>query len=150
MQRWRLFLLTFSTLAATTFCSLASAGPYDVVRVETVKTSIYVGHVTLTTSLFKRTAGIYATEYKARVFPYFFYNEGGHLWIEFSDDQLAQLAKGETVQFKGRAESDDKESRRVEGRAAPLDANSGKLKVRVFVSPKIELIFNTIYHFEKG
>jgi hypothetical protein len=126
-----------------------ATGPYDTVRVDTVKTSIYVGNVTLSTTLLKRTDGVYSTDYKAKVFPYFFYNETGHLSIEFSDEQLAQLARGETVQFKGRAENSDREPRRVEGRAVPTDATQGKLKVRVFVSPKIELIFNTIYHFEK-
>jgi hypothetical protein len=37
--------------------------------------------------------------------------------------------------------------RRVEGKATPVDATSGKIKVRVFVSKRIELIFNTTYRF---
>jgi hypothetical protein len=146
-SRFRL-ILCLCFLATSPFAARAG-GPYDVVRIDTVKTSIYVGNVTLTTTLLKRSEGVYSTEYKAKVFPYFFYNESGHLWIDFSDEQLAQLARGETVQFKGRAENSDHETRRVEGRAVPTDGTQGKLKVRVFVSPKIELIFNTIYHFEK-
>ena len=33
------------------------------------------------------------------------------------------------------------------GIATPADARSGKIKVRVFVSKRIELIFNTSYRF---
>jgi len=144
----RLFFAWLGLLLGSGLTAWA-AGPYDTVRIDTVKTSIYVGNVTLSTTLLKRANGAYATDYKAKVFPYFFYNETGHLSIDFSDDQLAQLARGETVQFKGHAENSDHEPRRVEGRAVPTDGTQGKLKVRVFVSPKIELIFNTIYHFDK-
>jgi hypothetical protein len=147
-RSFRLRSIGLMSLLSLSVASL-TAGPYDLVRIDPVKTSIYVGNVTLTTTLLKRINGVYETDYKARVFPYFFYNESGHLAIEFSDEQLAQLARGETVQFKGHAENSDREPRRVEGRAVPTDGTQGKLKVRVFVSAKIELIFNTLYHFEK-
>ena len=45
---------------------------------------------------------------------------------------------------------DDGAERRLEGTATPTDATSGKLKVRVFVSKRIELIFNTTYRFLKS
>jgi hypothetical protein len=70
--------------------------------------------------------------------------------IAASDDDLRRLALGETVQFKGQAESSDGATRHVEGRAVPQDATRGKLKVRVFVSKRIQLIFNTTYHFVGG
>ena len=41
----------------------------------------------------------------------------------------------------------DGTERPVEGKATPTDARSGKIKVRVFVSKRIELIFNTTYVF---
>ena len=41
--------------------------------------------------------------------------------------------------------NDDGEERHIEGRAVPADANTGKIKVRVFVSKRIQLIFNTTY-----
>jgi hypothetical protein len=128
--------------------TVAQAGPYDSVKIEKVKTSIYVGSVTLTTGLMQRSNGEYSADYHAKVFPYFFENESGRLWIAFSDADLDNLAKGQTVQFKGRAENTDHETRRIEGRVVPSDAKQGKIKVRVFVSPKIELIFNTTYRFE--
>jgi hypothetical protein len=60
---------------------------------------------------------------------------------------LERLAQGEAVEFTGSAINHEQAPRRVEGKATPTDALHGKLKVRVFVSPKIELIFNTTYSF---
>ena len=67
--------------------------------------------------------------------------------MTITDDDLARLAKGEAVDFKGEGRSEDGETRRVEGKATPADPVSGKLKIRIFVSAKIELIFNTTYRF---
>ncbi len=117
------------------------------VAIEPAKTSIYIGNVTMTMPTFRRAGARYESSYVAKVFPYFFYNERGSLGIEFSDEQLARLEKGERVEFKGEARNDAGEDRRVEGHATPSDAVSGKIKVRVFVSKKIELIFNTTYRF---
>lgn len=125
----------------------AAAPDYNVVVVEPTKTSIYVGNVSLTMNAFRRSGATYVTDYKAKVFPYFFSNEHGTLSIDLTDDDLARLARGEVVQFKGRAENSEKEERRIEGRAVPSDASRGKIKVRVFVTQKIELIFNTTYRF---
>lgn len=130
---------------------IASATPthprYRQVTVTPTKTSIYIGSVTLTMPPFTRTNGEYATTYTAKVFPYFFANEQGQLWIEFSDEQLGQLERGERVFLKGRARNAQGNERRVEGQATPDDIASGKVKVRVFVSRTIELIFNTTYRF---
>lgn len=117
------------------------------VEIAPTRTSIYIGLVSLTMPDFTRHEDRFESTYAAKVFPYFFYNESGRLGIDFSVDQLAQLARGETVEFKGSATNQQGEARRVEGKATPADALHGKLKVRVFVSPKIELIFNTTYRF---
>lgn len=122
-------------------------GRYDRVEVAPAKTSIYVGTVSLTMPAFARAHGVYASTYVARVFPVFFYNEKGRLSIELSDEALRQLERGETVEFKGRAVRDDGAERPVEGKATPADATSGKIKVRVFYSKRVELIFNTTYRF---
>ena len=126
------------------------AAPYDSVAIEPVKTSIYIGNVKLTTTLFERRAGVYSADYKARVVPFFFHNEEGHLWVEFTDEQISALERGERVHFTGMAENTKKESRRIEGHATPVGPGEkhGKIKVRVFVTPKIELIFNSTYRFE--
>jgi hypothetical protein len=139
--------LVFLALCAGARAEEFDLARYQTVAVEPVKTSIYVGNVTLTMPTFTREGGTYATTYAAKVFPYFFYNEKGKLWIDFSDDELRRLERKEVVNFTGHATSDDGEPRRIEGRAAPDDAATGRIKVRVFVSKKIELIFNTTYRF---
>ena len=131
------------------FSSAAEAplARYDRVEVAPSKTSIYVGTVSLTVPPFTRRNAVYETTYVAKVFPYFFYNESGRLSIDFTDDMLRRLERGEPVEFTGRAVRTDGAGRRVEGKATPADATSGKIKVRVFYSKKIELIFNTTYRF---
>ena len=118
---------------------------YDRVEIAPAKTSIYVGSVAMTLTPFARKNGVYHSNYTAKVFPYFFWGEDGWIAIEMTDDALRQLAKGETVQFKGHGMNNDGEERHIEGRAVPADANTGKIKVRVFVSKRIQLIFNTTY-----
>lgn len=115
--------------------------------VETAKTSIYIGSVTLRMPPFQRAGDLYESTYEARVFPYFFYNESGRIAITLTDEELARIAAGETVHFNGRAEEKSGEPRRIEGRVVPDDEHSGKIKVRVWVSKNIELIFNTTYRF---
>jgi hypothetical protein len=122
-----------------------SLGRYDRVDVATAKTSIYLGSVTMTLTPFLRKSGVYRSDYHAKVFPFFFYNEDGWISIDVPDDALRQLAQGETIQFKGRGMSSDGDERHIEGRAVPADANTGKIKVRVFVSKRIQQIFNTTY-----
>jgi hypothetical protein len=145
--RWMPLLAGLLGLAATAPAAVTPPGPYATVTVEPAKTSIYLGSVSLVMPPFAREGGTYATTYVAKVFPLFFYNEKGQLWIDFSDAELQQLAKGETVNFTGHAHSEDGDERRVEGRVTRTDATTGKIKVRVFVSKRIELIFNTTYRF---
>ena len=136
------FLMCFLPLRATEDAALLR---YDRVEIAPTKTSIYVGNVSMTLTPFARRNGVFHSSYVAKVFPYFFWGEQGWIAIEMPDDTLRQLAKGEVIQFKGHGMNTDGEERRIEGRAVPADANSGKIKVRVFVSKRIQLIFNTTY-----
>ena len=120
---------------------------YTSVAIAPVKTSIYIGSVTLTSPLYLRKGGVYTSSYTARVFPYFFYNEHGTISIKVSDEQLLQLGRGESITFTGQGLSSNDEPRQIEGKVTPTDAASGKIKVRVFVSKRIQLIFNTTYRF---
>lgn len=125
----------------------SAATDYPRVDVAPTRTSIYIGTVAMTMPPFTRRGEGFESTYVASVFPYFFYNESGSLRIEFPAEALARLARGESVDFTGRAARTDGAERRIEGRATPADARSGKLKVRVFYSRRIELIFNTTYRF---
>lgn len=121
--------------------------PTAAVTVENTRTSIYIGTVSLSMPSFRRSGVSYSSTYVTKVFPYFFYNESGSLQIDIPDADLARLAAGETITFTGNAQSTKGEPRRIEGRAVPHSPTEGKIKVRVFVTPKIELIFNTTYRF---
>jgi hypothetical protein len=120
---------------------------YRRVEVAPTKTSIYVGMVSLVLPPLERRQGEYSAPYEAKVFPFFFYNETGRLWIEFSDEQLRRLERGERVPFQGRAQRADGNEHRVAGTVTPTDVTSGKVKVRVFATRSMELIFNTTYRF---
>src|SRR5688500_175406 len=126
--------------------SVALTG-YERVAVAPAKTSIYLGTVSMTMPAFTRVNGGYEATYVAKVFPFFFYNEAGRLRVEISDAALRQLERGEPIEFEGRAVREDGAERKVLGKATPADAKSGKIKVRVFYSKRIELNFNTTYRF---
>ena len=136
-----------STVTSLTASSTLNAVPTARTAIPPARTTIYVGTVTLTTPDFIRKNGVYESAYQAKVFPFFFSNEQGRMYVEISDEMLRTLEHGEPVDFKGRAVRDDGVERRLEGTATPADPMGGKLKVRVFVSKRIELIFNTTYRF---
>jgi hypothetical protein len=146
----RLLLLNLGLMLSGALHARAAAPAlesYASVTVAPVKTSIYIGSVTLASPPYLRKAGVYTTSYTAKVFPYFFYSEHGTISIAVSDDQLRQLGRGETITFTGQGLSSDGEPRHIEGKVTPVDAATGKIKVRVFVSKRIQLIFNTTYRF---
>jgi hypothetical protein len=150
VPRWMPLFAGLLALLSAARAQDASAARYAAVTIEPARTSIYIGNVTLTMPVLAREGGTYASTYSARVFPFFFYSEQGKLWIDFSDDELARLDRGETVDFTGHALAEDGAERRIEGRASRVDGDGGKIKVRVFVSKRIELIFNTTYRFGKS
>lgn len=146
-----IFLLALACVLVATALAVAETAPdprYARVAVERVSTSIYIGRVTLTMPPFERRGtDTYHSTYRASVIPYFFRNERGQLSITLPPADLARLAAGERVPFTGQAANTAGEPRRIEGHADPADAYSGQIKVRVFVTEKIQLIFNTTYRF---
>lgn len=120
---------------------------YDRVDIAPTKTSIYIGSVSMTMPTFVRQNGTYSAAYTANVFPFFFSSEKGTLSIDVSDDSLRALTRGEPIEFEGRGVSTDGDTRRVTGRAVPTGPLTGQIKVRVFVSKRIQLVFNTTYRF---
>jgi len=122
------------------------AGEWDSVTVAPVKTSIYVGSVTLTTGEFRRDGDQYTATYAAKVWPWFFWNETGRITITLPQAELARLTRGERVEFTGEASNHKNKPRHVTGRADRIDAATGRIKVRVGVDDT-ELIFNSTYRF---
>ena len=119
---------------------------WDHITVAPMKTSIYVGSVALTTEVFVRDGSTLTTTYEAKVFPWFFWGETGRISIILSDANLASIAKGETTEFVGEAFNHKNKPRTVTGRAQPIDATSGKIKVRIGADGYV-LIFNSTYRF---
>lgn len=153
MFRWCCFPACLLLFALPALRGAAAADPamdarFDTVSVASSTTSIYVGHVRLDLSPLRRQDGIYLANYEAKVSPFFFFDESGTLRIAVSDDDLRRLGQGETITFTGQAQSSGGATRHIEGRAVPQDANGGKIKVRVFVNRKIQLIFNSTYRLE--
>jgi hypothetical protein len=132
-------------LAAVVLSLQAAPSPaparWSSISVESMKTSIYVGNVTLTTSELRREGDRYTATYDARVWPWAFWNENGRLTIQFSDADVERLHRGERVEFTGDATNHKNKPRHISGRAERVDATNGKIKVRIGVDD-IELIFN--------
>src|SRR5262245_44577653 len=128
----RLFLcLLLASAAVPALRAAPPALPSPQVVVPAMKTSIYVGSVTLTTTPFMhRDEGFDAT-YEAKVRPWFFWSETGKITIKLPATDLARLALGQTVEFTGEASNHKGKPRTVSGRAQPANATSGKIKVRI-------------------
>lgn len=144
----RLVFLAFLFLALRTVAPAAPApGQYDRVDVAPTWTSVYVGTVRMRMPTFVRHGGTYTAPYSATVFPFFFYSEKGVLTVAISAAQLADLTHGKPIDFSGKAVRSDGAIRRVTGRATPKNAIQGALKVRVYVTKRIDLVFHTTYRF---
>ena len=129
--------------------SLAAAepalGPFAAVDAAPVKTSIYLGSVTLSAGRFLRQGETYLAPYTAKVFPYFFLSEDGQIQITVPDANLRGLARGAACEFQGTAIRSDGRRRPISGRVLPLTASTGKLKVRLIVNRTLTLVFNSTY-----
>lgn len=124
-------------------------GRWDAVRVPPIKTSIYVGSVTLTTDVFRRDGDVFHSTYEAKVWPWFFWSETGRITIRLPYAELEKLARGERVQFTGEAMNHKDKPRHVTGHADRGDDTSGRIKVRIGVDDT-EIIFNGTYQFVSG
>ncbi len=124
-------------------------GEWDSVTVPPVKTSIYVGSVTLTTGVFQREGDRFNTNYEAKVWPWFFWSESGRITITLPSADLERLARGERVEFTGEAFNHKNKPRHVTGHADRVDAATGKIKVRIGVDDT-EIIFNGTYRFNNA
>jgi len=121
---------------------------YGSVDIRPGKSSIFIGTVTLTMPPFVRKNGVFTSTYSATVFPYFFFDETGTITIDVPDEMLRRVARGERIGFAGLGTSDEGDNRRVEGSAEPIDSTTGRITVRVYVSKRLSLAFNTSYRLK--
>jgi hypothetical protein len=137
--------VTLALLAAAPLRADDSLARFNVVDIKPAVVSIIIATVSMTMPPFVRKGSSYSSTYSAKVFPYFFYNEKGRIWIDVPDELLRRAAKGQPVDFKGHALSDSGDQRRIEGHAVPTGPFSGKIRVRVFVTRRISLDYDTTY-----
>lgn len=123
--------------------------PSPRVLVAPMKTSIYIGSVTLSTTDFLQQDESFVASYEAKVWPWFFWSETGKITIKLPVTELTRLALGQPVEFTGEAANDKRKPRTVTGRAQPATGTGGKIKVRV-MADGIELIFNGTYQLAAG
>ncbi len=140
MSRWKLCLLLL-LCAAASLRATADLTNWERVDVAPMKTSIYVGSVSLATGTFERQGSTLVTTYTAKVFPWFFWGETGQITITLTDTDLAKMARGENAEFTGEAHNLKGKLRTVTGRVQPASATSGKIKVRI-MADGVELVFN--------
>lgn len=103
------------------------------VAVPPMRTSIYVGSVTLSVTEFERSSGslYYSAEYHARVIPWWFWTESGTITLKPTEDAIEQLLAGETIEVDGEATNHHGKPRTVSARIRPSDDGAGTIKVRI-------------------
>jgi hypothetical protein len=125
------------------------ADDWDAVTVAPMKTSIYIGSVSLIVAEFRREGDKFATTYEAKVRPWFFWSETGRVTITLPQPELARLAIGERVEFTGEGTNHKNKPRQITGYAERVAGASGKIKVRLSADG-YELIFNGTYRFNNA
>lgn len=136
--------------AALLAAGCLSAAPPARIQVPAMKTSIYVGTVTLTPAVFTRaddTGDTWAATYAVKVRPWFFWSETGRITLHVAAADWARLAQGEVVDFTGEAANERGRPRHVTGRAEPAGPASGRLTVRI-TADGVTLVFHGTYGLE--
>jgi hypothetical protein len=117
---------------------------FNQVEIKPATAYLYIATVTMTIPPFSRHHGVYSSTYAARVFP-IFYTEKGRIWIDVPDDALRRIANGEPIDFTGHAVNESGDGRKVVGHAVPRGAWGGTISVRVYVSRRISITYDTTY-----
>jgi hypothetical protein len=121
---------------------------YGLVAIKPATATIYIATISMTFQPFVRHRTEFASTYSAKVFPYFFYNEKGRIWIVITDDELRRVDSGGSIDFTGHALSESGDERRVQGHVVPSGPTTGNIRVRVFVTRRISLTYYTTYVLE--
>jgi len=117
---------------------------FSTVAIYPASANLFIATVSMAFEPFARHGPEYSSTYVARVFP-FFYTEKGRIWIVIPDDLLRRVDRGEAVDFVGHALNDSGDSRKVEGHAVPTGPMTGRIRVRVFISRRLSLNYDTTY-----
>ena len=124
----------------------AAAG--GVLMIDSSSMPVDAGTATLTIGALQRTNGVYAGDYKLKVFPWFLKNEKGRLSVIVSDESLAEAGQGKVVTITGTATTSGNSGRTrpVAAIATPVNGDHGTLKLW-FTAGSRKMIFTPAYHF---
>src|SRR3984957_20785694 len=106
----------------------ANSAPTDrILVIDPSSMPIAGGKATLIIGALQRTKGVYAGDYKIKVFPYFSKNEKGTLAIVVSDESLAKLNQGKVAAIIGKAKTNGEggHSRPIGDPPTPRNITSG-------------------------
>ena len=131
--------------------STNSAADNRILMIDSSSMAVNAGKATLTIGALQRTNGVYAGDYKLKVFPWFFKSEKGRLAILVSDASLAEASQGRVVAITGTATTsgENGKCRPIAAIATPVDMNHGTLKLW-FTAGSRKMIFEPAYHFAKN
>jgi hypothetical protein len=138
-----------NSIGTSTAHASANSAPSDrILVIDPSSMPIAGGKATLIIGALQRTKGVYAGDYKIKVFPYFSKNEKGTLAIVVSDLSLAKLNQGKVAAIIGTATTNGKggRSRHIDATATPFNMNRGTLKLW-FMAGNRKMIFAPTYHF---
>jgi hypothetical protein len=128
--------------------STNAAAASRILMIDSSSMTVAAGKAILTIGALQRTNGVYAGDYRIRVFPYFLKNEKGRLAIVVSDASLAEAGQGKVVTITGTATTSGPggRTRHIDATATPADINHGTLKLW-FTAGNRKMIFTPAYHF---
>ena len=132
--------------AAPAVTNSAPAG--RILMIDSSSMPVDAGNATLIIGPLSRTNGIFAGDYRLKVFPWFLKNEKGTLAIVVSDASLAEASQGKVVTITGTATTSGKGGKRrsITAIATPVNVDHGTLKVW-FAAGDRKMIFTPAYHF---
>ena len=146
MKRIIFLLALLAGICGNAFGALAptnSAATNRILLIDSSSMPFTVGKATLIVDPLQRTNGVYAGNYKLKVFPYFWKNKNGRLAIAVSDASLAEINQGKVTAITGTATASGKN-----GKCRHVD--DGTLKVW-FVAEDKKMVFAPAYRLvEKG
>src|SRR5271163_2163094 len=129
-------------MAKTILCLLLLTSSWGAAQavLTTARATLIIGPLT-------RTNGIYAGDFKVKVFPYFFKSDWGRLAINVPDKALAEMNQGKAVAVTGTSTSTKNGIvRHIEITATPKDRDHGTVSLWFMVGNQ-KMIFNPAYQF---
>ena len=140
-------LLLASSWGAAQAALTASNSVSRVLILENSTMPLPTARATLIISPLTRTNGIYAGDFKVKVFPYFFKSDWGRLAIKVPDKALAEMNQGKVVAVTGTSTSTKNGTvRHIEITATPKDRDHGTVSLWFMVGNQ-KMIFSPAYQF---